>query len=121
MNNYQESLNDLSIVLKQQEKKELLHQFEEAIFTSKECISLIDKFQKAQDNFNFVLTHFPNDETQKEIARSTLVKAKKAMDNNDLINKYNTLYNEICESTLYIEEELRKILSIEGENKKCSE
>ena len=40
------------------------------------------------------------------------------MDNIPLIKKYNALYEEISSETLYLENNLKKILA-NGENKSC--
>lgn len=118
MNNYLNALEKMSCLLKQENKKKELKNIEQQIFSCDETLALIAKFQKAQDDFNFILKHFQKDDVLKEKYKTILIKEKKVMDSHLLIKKYNSLYNDITEPTLYLENELRKILN-DGEIKKC--
>ncbi len=117
MDDYYFALNNMAKIIKQSEKKKHLLKIEQEIFLDALANEYIKKFQKAQDDFNFILSHFKNDEELKDKYRKILVEAKKEMDNYPLIKKYNDLYSEITEPTIYLENELKSILN--GDNNLC--
>lgn len=118
MDSYSKALLKMSSLIKNKEALKEIKEIEEQIFSDKEIIPFIVAFNKAQDDFNFVLSHFKDDEEKVEEAKRKLVSAKKEMDNIPLIKKYNALYEEISSETLYLENNLKKILA-NGENKSC--
>ena len=91
---------------------------EEEIFNDKEIIPYIIAFNDAQEDYNFVLTHFKNDEKRVNESRNKLIEAKRNMDSLDKIKKYNELYEIIVKDTLYLEMSLKEILK-NGEKKEC--
>ena len=116
MEKYLASLIKMSKTIRQEKKRQELKNVEETIFTSKETRDLIFLFQKAQEDFNFIISHFPKDEEKKDKYRTLLLNAKKNMDNNELVKKYNDLYQEITTPTIYLENELKKIIDNEDNN-----
>lgn len=117
MGDYYLALNSMSKIIKQSEKKKHLLKIEQEIFLDASADKYIKNFQKAQEDFNFIFSHFKNDEKTKDKYRNLLITAKKEMDNHPLIKEYNELYFEITEPTIYLENELKFILN--GDNNKC--
>ena len=117
MSLYQEKLTKLMDELNSREELSLLKEVEEKIFSNEECLSFINAFSFAQEEYNFVLSHFKNDEELIEKRKKELILAKREMDNHPLIKKYNDLYLKISEPTIYLEKDLKKILTIKGEHK----
>ena len=118
MDNYQKSLLKMSSLIKDREELKELKKIEEEIFNDKEIIPYIIAFNDAQEDYNFVLTHFKNDEKRVNESRNKLIEAKRNMDSLDKIKKYNELYDIIVKDTLYLEMSLKEILK-NGEKKEC--
>ena len=118
VDNYQKSLTKMTNLIKDREELKELKKIEEEIFNDKDIIPFIIDFNDAQEEYNFVLTHFKNDEEKKEIARNKLIEAKRNMDSLEKVKKYNELYDIISKDTLYLEMSLKEILK-NGDKKEC--
>ena len=118
VDNYQKSLTKMTNLIKDREELKELKKIEEEIFNDKDIIPFIITFNDAQEEYNFVLTHFKNDEEKKEIARNKLIEAKRNMDSLEKVKKYNELYDIISKDTLYLEMSLKEILK-NGDKKEC--
>lgn len=118
MDSYSKALLKMSSLIKDKEALKEISLVEKQIFSDASIIPYIVTFNEAQDDFNFVISHFKDDEEKCNKAKDKLLKAKKEMDSIPLIKRYNELYEEITSETLYLENSLRKILSV-GDNRKC--
>ena len=118
VDNYQKSLTKMTNLIKDREELKELKKIEEEIFNDKDIIPFIITFNDAQEEYNFVLTHFNNDEEKKEIARNKLIEAKRNMDSLEKVKKYNELYDLVSKDTLYLEMSLKEILK-NGDKKEC--
>lgn len=118
MDNYLASLEKLSHLIKDDKKRNKLKEIEDEIFQNEETLKLINAFQKAQEDYNFFLSHFPNDKDKLSKYKDILIDKKREMDKHPLIKAYNDLYLKISEPTLYLETELQKIIDV-GDKKIC--
>ena len=72
MDSYSKALLKMSSLIKNKEALKEIKEIEEQIFSDKEIIPFIVAFNKAQDDFNFVLSHFKDDEEKVEEAKRKL-------------------------------------------------
>lgn len=109
-NNLLDKLSDMP------ERKEIKI-IEKEIFSNEECILLISNFQKAQEDYNFILKIYKNDSIQVQQAQKKLYQAKLKMDENKLINHYNLLLKKINEPLRYLDFKLISLFQKRGINK----
>ena len=92
--------------IKSQPERKLLLEAEQEIFNDKEAMDLIALFNEAQEEYNFVLRIFPSDENKKKEKQKELYIAKKNMDDNEKVKRYNDLLIKCNEPLRYLEYKL---------------
>lgn len=118
MDAYQEALIKMTELIRNRSEIVEIKKVEDEIFSNKDILPFIINFNKMQEEYDFVLNHFKNDEEKVNIARKNLIYAKRKMDKLELIKKYNELYEIIIKDTLYLETKLKEIIN-DGDNIKC--
>lgn len=100
--------------IKGQPERNLLLEAEKEIFNDKEAMELIALFNEAQEEYNFVLRIFPNDEDKKNEKQKKLYLAKKNMDENEKVKRYNELLIKCNEPLRYLEYKLIRLFQRKG-------
>ena len=118
MSSYQKALSNLIESLNNRKELKNIKIIEDELYSNKEVLSLVAAFSSAQEDYNFILSHFKNDENKIQEYKNKLVEAKRTLDAHPLVQKYNDLYFIVTEPTLYLEKELKRILS-SGDMKSC--
>ena len=110
-----EELEELMIneIKNQSSRKELLNA-EQEMLQNQEAMDLIMAFNKAQEEYNFIIRIFPNDESKKKEAHRVLYNAKKKMDEHQKVKKYNELLIQCNEPLRYLEYKLINVFQRKG-------
>ncbi len=119
MEKYIKALMKLANQLKDLRNEYDIHSLEERIFSDRECLFLIDKFQKAKEEYEFVIKHFPNDKKLIAEKRNIVLINKKNMDQNNIIKEYNDKVEKLSSITMEIEAKLHEALKVNGDMKRC--
>ncbi len=114
MDLYELKLKKMVNLIKNMEERKALLDVENEIYASDQSLSKVVAFQKAQSLFEEALKY--NLENKDEL-KMKLIDAKRTMDNDEKVAKYNSLYLIASEPTLYLEQKLKEIFKIDGENK----
>ena len=116
MDKYLISLHKMSDLITHMKEREQLFQIENKIYENDKTLAKVISFQKAQDRYNDALKY--NLDNKDELKKE-LVNAMKIMNEDNLVSQYNNLYIIVTEPTLYLEQELHKVLYVKGDKTKC--
>lgn len=116
MDKYDISLNKMATLISHMKEKEEMLKVENKIFETEDTLKKVIAFQNSQDKYNDALKY--NLDNKEEI-RKELIENKKIMDEDPLVALYNKLYYQVVEPTLYLEQELHKVLDIKGDKNQC--
>lgn len=112
--------NKIISELKSMPEREKIKLVEEQIYNSIETLKLVNEFNKASEDYNFVLKVFPNDKELHLKKQNELYQAKLKMDTSPLVKEYNDLLKTINEPLYYLEFNLINLFQKRGHST-CSE
>lgn len=106
MNKLEDLENEMISHIKNMEERKLLKEIENQVFSNDECLNLISQFQNAQNEYNFALKIFKDDQKIIQLRQKELHQAKLKMDSHYLISEYNNLLIKCNEPLRYLEYKL---------------